>query len=262
MLLRPDGDAVIAITQPAHAWVSGQISRAWGGPRGGTFKPREEVCLAAEQHDIGWVEWETEPTLNPRTGLPHTFLQLPTSTHIEIWSRALPWALSMGRYSALLVSMHGTGLYERYGPGPDAPAELRAMVAGYLGRERAAQQWVIDSLSADPRYAAHVEGDAIARNRRLIGAWDYISLVLCGGLDEEKTIPDVPGGPGALDLTLAPSKAGDDVVTVDPWPFAPDAVPLTLEGRRLVGTFDDEETMREAWDGAEWVSLPIELRPA
>ena len=49
MLLCGDGDDLIAVGQPAHAWVSGQLARAWGNGRFGTPEPREEVCLAAEQ---------------------------------------------------------------------------------------------------------------------------------------------------------------------------------------------------------------------
>ena len=33
MLLREDGEAVIAIPQPSHSWLSGQLARAWGNDR-------------------------------------------------------------------------------------------------------------------------------------------------------------------------------------------------------------------------------------
>jgi len=45
MLLRAHDDAVVCIGQPAHAWVSGQLARAWRGvePRGcvssGSYNP-------------------------------------------------------------------------------------------------------------------------------------------------------------------------------------------------------------------------------
>ena len=55
MLFRTDPSATLAISQPAHAWLSGQILRAWGAPLA------ETLLLAAEQHDIGWMDWETAP---------------------------------------------------------------------------------------------------------------------------------------------------------------------------------------------------------
>ena len=113
MLLRPDGDAVIAIGQPAHAWLSGQLARAWGNERFGAVEPWEEVCLAAEQHDAGMAAWERRPTLNTGTGLPRSFMELTLDEHLDIWHSAAPLVLSQSRYAALLVSMHGTALYER-----------------------------------------------------------------------------------------------------------------------------------------------------
>ena len=80
MVIREDGDGWIAIGQPAHAWVSGQLARAWGNARFPTPAPHEEVCLAAEQHDIGMAAWDLEPTFNPATGLPHSFIELPPVT--------------------------------------------------------------------------------------------------------------------------------------------------------------------------------------
>ena len=48
MLLRKDGLDVIAIPQPSHAWLSGQLARAWGNDQFAVPLPNEDVCLAAE----------------------------------------------------------------------------------------------------------------------------------------------------------------------------------------------------------------------
>ncbi len=53
MLFRSQSSSVLAISQPTHAWISGQILRAWDE------NLRETLLLAAEQHDIGWLDWET-----------------------------------------------------------------------------------------------------------------------------------------------------------------------------------------------------------
>ena len=86
MLLREDDDAVITIGQPSHAWLSGQLARAWGNERFGPVEPREEVCLGAEQHDIGMAAWDLTPTRNPDTGLPRSFMEMPLGVHLELWS--------------------------------------------------------------------------------------------------------------------------------------------------------------------------------
>ena len=48
-----------------HAWVSGQLARAWGNAEFGSVAPYEEVCLAAEQHDVGMAEWDTCTDVQP-----------------------------------------------------------------------------------------------------------------------------------------------------------------------------------------------------
>src|SRR2546429_8619389 len=80
MLHREDETGLILIGQPAHAWVSGQLARAWGNERFGRFEPWEEVCLAAEQHDIGMAAWDAAPELNEASGLPYSFRELPRRT--------------------------------------------------------------------------------------------------------------------------------------------------------------------------------------
>src|SRR3954454_6943364 len=108
MLLRPDGDAVICIGQPAHAFVSGQLAAAWQ-PRP---EPFAEVVLAATQHDAGMADWDAAPELNPDTGLPQSFMEMELATHLRLWSHAPYRGLPQSRYAAVLVSIHGTALYE------------------------------------------------------------------------------------------------------------------------------------------------------
>src|SRR5580658_4237741 len=114
MMFRETPDGVIAITQPSHAWLAGQIVRAWGNAAFGPVTPYEDVCLGAEQHDIGWLVWEQAPTLNLATGRPHSFRDLTIAVHTGIWRQGTQMALVLGRYPALLASLHGSGLYASF----------------------------------------------------------------------------------------------------------------------------------------------------
>ena len=84
MLVRQDGRGVLVIGQPFHAWISGQLARA-GNERFGSVDPYEEVCLAAEQHDIGMAISDLDPARNPDTELPASFMQMAIPQHIELW---------------------------------------------------------------------------------------------------------------------------------------------------------------------------------
>jgi hypothetical protein len=260
MLHREDPEGLIVITQPMHAWIAAQLARHWGNTQFGAFAPWEDVCLGAEQHDIGMSAWERMPTLNPETGRPYHFRNMPAHERIRCWADAARLALVQGRYPALLTSLHGTGLYERFHDWTrDTPEEAREARA-YLSNEHAFQEELLGTLRADPVYAAYVTEGAIARNRRLVSAWDRLSLALCHGVHTPAAIPDVPTASDETTLTLAPVYDDPLNVTVDPWPFHAYTVPLVCEGRRLPQTFTDEAEMRAALAAAPWITIVTTLR--
>ena len=242
MLLRRDGDDVVAIGQPAHAWVSGQLARRWGNDRFPRPEPFDEVCLGAEQHDVGMAEWDLTPTLDRDTGGPTTFMRMPLATHLELWSAA-PLVAAQSAYAALLVSMHGTALYERRDlarlPAADAD-RVRAFLAG----QRELQERLLAALAADPAQ--------VRRNQRLIWTWDSLSLALL--LDwPPYELEGVPTADGEVTVTVRDG-------TVDPWPFAVPEVTVRCEGRRLAGPYEDEATMRAALARAPLETIAVTLR--
>jgi Protein of unknown function (DUF3891) len=250
VLLRSDGDGVIAIGQPAHAWLSGQLARAWGNARFGGVEPWEEVCLAAEQHDVGMAAWERRPTLNPDTGLPRSFMELGLDEHLEIWWSAAPLVVPQSRYAALLVSLHGSALYERRDLTRLGPADVER-VRAFLAGQRELQDELLASLRADSRTAADAAEQRVRRNQRLVWTWDSLSLGLLLGWAPFE-LSAVPAANGDVDVQVRER-------TLDPWPFRDARVTLRCEGRRLAGRFDDEDTMRNALADAPWVTLELEL---
>jgi hypothetical protein len=260
MLHRPAKEGLICITQPTHAWISGCLARAWGNEQFGYFAPTEEVCLGAEQHDIGWLTWEKSPTLNPKTGYPHNFMQVPTAVHVDLWSNAKHLVLPIGRYIALLVSLHGSGLYERHRSWENSP-ESSQIVQNFLESEYAFQKQLIANLQKDPHYTPYTTLEAIARNRQLVATWDALSLALCHKVQDEQQIDHVPTAEGETTLTLTPVDNDFDRISVSPWPFQQSEVTLVYEGRILHSTFTDEAAMREALVDAPWIAITNTLIP-
>jgi hypothetical protein len=249
MLLREDERGWIAIGQPSHAWISGQLARAWGNGRFGNVEPFEAVCLAAEQHDGGWAERDLDPIYNPDTGRPRSFMEMPLETHLGIFTAGPTSLVSQSRYAALLVSMHGHRLYARRDLDRAAPEDAEAIRA-FLAGQRDFQEELLASLGADP--------DQVERNSLLIWTWDYVSLALCLGW-ATATAKGCPTARGAVDLELTP---GPEPATVklDPWPFAIRELTVRCEGRRLPDRFRDEDEMRAAFGAAPWETLEFNLR--
>lgn len=246
MILRPHGSGTLLIGQPAHAWLSGRFADAWAWP----FEPREEVRLAALQHDIGMAAWDAAPVLDAETGLPYSFTSMPRPMHVELWSGAARLMSAQSPYAALLVSLHGTGLYERYVSAEEQSSEP---VRGYLEREHSRQGELAAALNADPA--------ELARNATLVRCWDWLSLFVCTASSEQSTFADVPAPEGALSLTVRMPGGDSEQVAISPWPFAGDVFEAALDGRLLSGGSATQEQLDQALAAAPVERLRIRLSP-
>ena len=234
MLVRDDG---LLIGQPAHAWISGQLARAWGSAAFPAPEPREPVCLAAEQHDVGWQDADLDP-LRDADGRPLSFIAYPRPEHVAVWRSAARRLLAQSRYAALLVSLHGTALYDRYVDADAHPPDVADLIRAYLRDERALQS----------ELAAGLDPGQVARNQKLVAALDGFSLALCHG--RAATLDEVPGAGGPAAIAVAPAASAADAAaarddaavppgtataafTVAPWPFAAASVAVGCEARRL-----------------------------
>lgn len=260
MLYREVKQGKIAITQPMHAWLAGQLARAWGNERFGDVVPLEEVCLGAEQHDVGHTAWEQAPTLNPQTGLPYSFLEMPRQLHVQLWAGAVWCVLPQGRYAALLVSLHGTRLYQRYDAANDLPENAMA-VQRYLEQERTFQEELLASLRSDPHYRPYAAEEVVDRNRQLVGIWDALSLAICFGRTSPQSWEQVPTATGTTTLTLSARDGDPTTLMLTPWPFRRQSVTLIYEGRYLAETFSEVVIMRKSLAHAPWVTLQTTLFP-
>jgi hypothetical protein len=246
VILRPDPRGTLLIGQPAHAWLSGRMADAWRWP----FTPRDEVQLAALQHDIGMAAWDAAPELDPRSGLPYSFTSMPRSMHVALWSQAARLMVAQSGYAALLVSLHGTGLYERYVSEEERATEP---VRGYLERERALQAQLRASLGVDP--------DEVARNATLVRCWDWLSLFLCTAADAEGAFTAAPAAQGTIDLRVRWDDGERRHAALTPWPFDRGQLDLPIEARLLLGSARDQAALDAAFAAAPLERLSLTLRP-
>jgi hypothetical protein len=261
VLYRTIDENRICITQPTHAWVSGQLAEVWGNAAIGSFAPHAAVCLGAEQHDIGWIPWESAPTLNPETGYPHSFIEVAPEVHTKLWAGAKHLAMPMGRYAALLVSLHGTGLYERFTHWKKSPTSAQ-IVEAFLQNEREFQQHLIDRLKQDLGYEAYVTPEVITRNQKLVATWDALSLAICIGVTKEQQLEQVPSATGEATLVLTPIQNDPTRLRLKPWCFETEEVTVVFEGRILKEKSQDEQTMRDRLTSAPWITLTTTLYPS
>jgi Protein of unknown function (DUF3891) len=259
VLLRRDERGQLAIGQPSHAWVSGQLARAWGNERFGGVAPYEEVCLAAEQHDIGMAGWDLRPTRNPATGLPHSFMEMPLDVHLELWRAGPRRLLRQSRYAALLVSMHGVRLYKLRDLSKLPPDEA-SRVREFFEEHGRFQRELLSSLRADPATTATASPELVARNSDLIWTWDSLSLGIC--LDwAPTTLERVPAAESPVDVSLSPGRRAHELI-LDPWPLSRKSLTVQCEGQRLGSGVETDDALRRLLAEAPWETLEFTLLPS
>jgi hypothetical protein len=258
MLLRKVEGGLIAISQPAHALLSGDLADAWGNEA--FAAPSAKERFAARLHDIAWLDWETRPEFDPRKKAPRVFADVPVSVHTRLWEEGVEQASSISLLLAILVSQHADSIYERTFDFAKAEPENARLVGIFLDRQRAIRKKLIAKLERDARQAQSVAPDRLAFAKRLIATVDYMSLLICWGVSEAAAVHDAPRrGDATVTLELAPD--GAEEIQVWPWPFAQDSLRATIQGRRLPEAMADEAAMRSALAEADHVTLACTLRP-
>lgn len=232
MIIRSDEGRLRIVLQTDHARLAAQFAGAWGGGPFRAPEPLEPVCLAATIHDDGWLAWEERPAISPETGRPYDFMNLPTPQHLDIYERCVALTMREHLYSALLVSLHGTGLYrQRYGH-----MSHLTFKPVYPAFQPAADRYLADQDALQTSLLADLQPDktALWTHYRWLQCWDLLSLVL--GLFDPKekralslgVMPHYPGGP---EVEIVVRGAGVGVFQVSPWPFLTESLTVALPVR-------------------------------
>jgi Protein of unknown function (DUF3891) len=178
VILFRDGQSVLGVTQTAHSALTGHLANAWVAR---AELPWDALLTAAAIHDLGWGRWELTPQINPDTGWPYQFYEVPDLEYAEIWARGTDEAASFGRLVGLLVSRHFTRLAGR-----------REGLRPLVDRERSRQAALTSTLDLDVATL-----DACTE---LLARWDGLSLDICGG--REPALHDWPFTADRLTLSF------------------------------------------------------------
>ncbi|MGB8474064.1 MAG: DUF3891 family protein [Candidatus Acidiferrum sp.] len=266
MIIQEQGDNLILIRQTDHAMLSGFFARAMGNELFSRPEPFESFCLAAAEHDNGWNEWELLPQIDPKTFTPYNFMSIPTEEHIALYQRGIERVVRADHYAGLLVSMHCAGLYDRTRatmPGFSAKyvkSNETHLVTDFIQRLRLQQLRLKVDLRADPAMKAFVEDHALHANLQRLEALDRLSLYFCLAPLDGSTIDAVPlnGNGREADWDLQP--AGNNFVTVKPYPFAKDPLEISILARRVPRRpYADEREFQKVLAQAPYFALNFTL---
>lgn len=112
MICRRERDGWVLITQPAHAWLAGELAAIWGNDAFAVPAPLEAVVLATRLHDVGWMTWDTTPRLGA-DGKRVNFLDITLDETIPSGGRQYAKVSLLDPCATFLVSMHPSTIYHR-----------------------------------------------------------------------------------------------------------------------------------------------------
>lgn len=241
---------LLTISQPAHAWVSGQLLRQWA------VELDQPVLLAGEQHDLAWLDWERAPSFDPATRRPHLFRDIGAAAHAPRWIEAVERAYaSWGSRVALLVSRHGTVIYTRFTDRHRTSDADASAAASYIAQQAPLQEVWARGLG--------LTAERLDRDTDLIAFVDTLSLGMCGALKLPFDLEGPGVGGGKADYRLARLDGTALTFTLTPWPLRGAAVIVATEARRLPGNcFGSEGKMRAWLASAASAPLHFTLVPA
>lgn len=241
----PQGEPHFLCSMREHNALCGQFVRAFGNDEFERCEPHEEMVYVVSHHDYGWDEFDGDPVLDARTGLPCGVGNAPVPGGTDTGRRSADVNEARHLYCGLISSMHSWGLYNaRYGFSefrvraggstsiPVGPGD-REEVDRMLGGEIARQERIRETLAADPETAAWVEEAHIVQNYKQLQFFDTMALYFnCNGAADRKpeTFTHVPRSRHE-DATIALTPRDDVTYALDPYPFEEDGLEVSFAGR-------------------------------
>src|ERR1700682_2284724 len=239
MIIQEQGDHLVLIRQTDHAVLSGYFARELGNDIFTRPEPLDSFQPPAEEHDNGWNEWELQSRIDPFTFLPYSFMSLPTQEHIDLYQRGIERVVKVDRYAGLLVSMHCEGLYDRTRatiPGFSAKyvkSHEAPVVSDFLQRLRLQQLRLKMDLRGDPPTIKFSDDKWLPANGQRLEALDRLSLYFCLGPLEGANIDAVPADYLGTEVDWDLQPEGNDVATLEPYPFRRDPLEISILARRI-----------------------------
>jgi hypothetical protein len=267
MILQQD-DPMVVIRQTDHAFLTGFFAREFGNGEFSRPEPFASFCLAAEEHDNGWQEWELAPGVDPKTFVPYTFMTVPTEEHVSLYQRGIERAVKADLYAGLLVASHCMGLYDRAKatmPGYSAKyvkSQEQHHANDFVQRLRLQQLRLKVDLRNNPATKPFTEEKLIKANSQRLDALDRLSLFFCLGGGEEAIIEGVPVNDEGGEVDWELRRAGKDEFTLAPYPFRREPLEFAILARRIPKRrYTEDGELQQVLTGAPYYNIRFTLKP-
>jgi uncharacterized protein DUF3891 len=227
MIIRPDGDSLLFITQPDHARLAAELLAQWRDDEFSAHPRRDTLLLAAREHDNGWREPDAAMVFDTARGAGLDFLSAPDEVKQAVWPRGVDRLSEISPYAAALVAQHALYVLRA---NRDKPS-WRDFFDRVSGRRDS-------QLQCSGMSAADLDSDY-----RFLSIVDLLSLAFCNGWREDE------------ERFACAAWCDGNTLLVKPAMLREAAVPLRVRARRLENRpYASASELRAAFENA-----PLEL---
>jgi hypothetical protein len=276
MVCRYDDARLMLVLQVDHSRVAGLFAAHWGNAEFSEPRPYTAMTLAAQEHDSGWWEWETQPTLTA-DGYPPDYIgsikQLGQGTWLGFMDHGVERAMRKDPYAGLIVAMHAEGLCTQ-GKGllpymPDYTPD--PAVREFLAKQETLRGRLMAELIQSDEYRALATDEQIWTNFKLIEVFDQLAQFVCNRYPFNSTVrkngptnrlsdTPVPVRPGRDDVTLTVDVQDETRAILRPYPFDVDPLVVSFPARLVPNRpYESEEDFLRHFYKAERVNVTYTL---
>jgi Protein of unknown function (DUF3891) len=235
------GTPRLAIMMYEHTALSGQFARAFGNDEFEPLSPLDLMVYVIAHHDAGWTEFDRDPAIDAKTGLPYNLIETPAK-YITVTSQQSPdFNERQHPFCGLISSMHSWGLYNgRYGLSNHVlikqfPESDRPLAERMLDRELARQKRLKEEIGRDAKLSGRLDEQKLFQNYKQLQFMDTLALYfnrVHPSERAEQTFEHVPlDAQNDTAVTIRPREPG--IYSLSPYPFAPDGAEFAFAGRRV-----------------------------
>lgn len=177
MIVRDLESDYFLITQSDHARLAGQLMASWVADGLPSRPTRAQALFATTMHDVGWVEEDALPLVNPETGRPYDFMNMPAARRQAVWPRGIRILAETSTYAAALVAQHALTIYRRY--------RSEAVWSDFFAAiEEERDRWFMTDVRPDGSSGGPLDVPVSSRvtflqDYMVVRAGDLLSLVFC-----------------------------------------------------------------------------------
>lgn len=167
MIILDRKQSYFMVTQNDHAQIAGVIARNCKKEYFFDDIRTQEVLLAIQEHDRGWIELDSSPIWNDKTEKPYSFIDYPLALKIPFYKKGLDEVEKMSKYAALLCSLHYSSFIQD-------SSEPSVREFWYVEKQRQ------DQLSKELQLAGNKDKqETLMYHLDLLKFCDYLSLFIC-----------------------------------------------------------------------------------